>query len=273
MPAKHWLMKAEPDERIVKGKDVKFSVDDFESVKTTPWEGVRNAEARNLMKEMKVGDKVLFYHSNCKSPGIAGFAEVSKEAYPDYTAWDPAHPYYDAKTDKENPKWYMVDVTFVRRASHFVPLSLLRGIAAASEPPEEVAYIGDDGMKAVQGMALVTRGRLSVQRVEEATWKVVEKLAERGGWVEGAAKAGKGKTAAKSGPKAKGRQKVPRKKASEDASEEPEDDPAEGVVSEADQPVPGPAGGTTPKNQTGRKRKVSDAEVDPMPRRSTRARK
>lgn len=186
----------------------------------------------------------------------------------------------------------MVDVTFVRRASHFVPLSLLRSIAAASEPPEEVAYIGDDGLKAIQGtygshhrtiirraavlrigMALVTRGRLSVQRVDEVTWKVVEKLAERGGWVEAAAKAGKGKTAAKLESKAKGRPKAQRKKASEDASEEPEDDPAEGAVTEADQPVPGPAGGTTPKNQRGRKRKVSDAEVDPIPRRSTRARK
>lgn len=122
-------------------------------------------------------------------------------------------------------------------------------------------------------MALVTRGRLSVQRVEEATWKVVEKLAERGGWVEGAAKAGKGKAAAKPKLKAKGRQKAQRKKASEEASSEPEDDPAEGAVSEADQPVPGPAGGATPKNQKGRKRKVSDAEVDPAPRRSTRARK
>lgn len=88
-------MKAEPDSRIVKGKDVKFSVDDFETARTTPWEGVRNFEARNLMKEMSIGDKILFYHSNCKSPGIAGFAEVSKEAYPDYTAWDSSHPYFD----------------------------------------------------------------------------------------------------------------------------------------------------------------------------------
>ncbi|KAI0658573.1 PUA-like domain-containing protein, partial [Cubamyces menziesii] len=171
-----WLMKAEPDSRIVKGKDVRFSVDDFESVKTTPWEGVRNAEARNLMKEMKVGDKVLFYHSNCKNPGI------SKEAYPDYTAWDASHPYYDPKTDKENPKWYMVDATFVRRATHFVPLSLLRTIAAAVEAPESVAYIGEDGVKAIKGMALVSRGRLSVQRVEEDAWQVIEKLAEHGGW-------------------------------------------------------------------------------------------
>ncbi|KAI8982773.1 PUA-like domain-containing protein, partial [Trametes punicea] len=186
-----WLMKAEPDSRIVKGKDVKFSVDDFESAKTTPWEGVRNAEARNLMKEMKVGDKVLFYHSNCKNPGMFArnptecaltLVQVSKEAYPDYTAWDASHPYYDPKTDKENPKWYMVDVTFVRRAPHFVPLSLLRNIAGASHPPAEVSYIGNDGVKAIKGMALVTRGRLSVQRVEEETWRVIEELAERGGW-------------------------------------------------------------------------------------------
>jgi predicted RNA-binding protein with PUA-like domain len=81
--AKFWLMKAEPNSRIVKGRDVKFSVDDFEAAGTTPWEGVRNPEARNLMKEMQVGDKVLFYHSSCNIPGIAGFAEVTKEAYPD----------------------------------------------------------------------------------------------------------------------------------------------------------------------------------------------
>ncbi|KAG6378594.1 PUA-like domain-containing protein [Boletus reticuloceps] len=77
----YWLMKAEPHSRVVKGKD--FGIDDFEAVEFTPWEGVRNYEARNLMKEMVLGDKILFYHSNCKNPGIAGFAEVSKEAYPD----------------------------------------------------------------------------------------------------------------------------------------------------------------------------------------------
>ncbi|KAI0092093.1 PUA-like domain-containing protein [Irpex rosettiformis] len=185
---KHWLMKAEPDSRIVKGKDVKFSVDDFESTKTTPWEGVRNAEARNLMKEMRLGDKVLFYHSNCKNPGIAAFAEVSKEAYPDYTAWDSTHPYYDPKTDKENPKWYMVDVTFKHRAANFVPLSLLRRIAASADVPSDIPYIGAPGVRAIKEMALVTRGRLSVQRVEEATWRIVELLAANGGWDDGADK-------------------------------------------------------------------------------------
>ncbi|KAF8645792.1 hypothetical protein AX16_007573 [Volvariella volvacea WC 439] len=186
MAIKYWLLKAEPESRVVKGKDVKFSVDDFEAVKISPWEGVRNYEARNLMKEMKVGDKALFYHSNCKNPGIAAFAQVSKEAYPDYTAWDPNHPYYDAKTDKDNPKWFMVDLTFVARAKHFIPLALLKGVADRSnlKPQEEIRYIGENGVKAIKSMDLVTRGRLSVQRVDEAAWNVIKLLAEQGGWEE-----------------------------------------------------------------------------------------
>jgi len=90
----YWLMKAEPDSRVVKGKDVKFSVSDFEAAGTTPWEGVRNHQARNIMRDsMKLGDKVLFYHSSCKVPGVTALAEVCKEAYPDHSAWDPyVHP-------------------------------------------------------------------------------------------------------------------------------------------------------------------------------------
>jgi len=175
-------MKAEPDSRIVKGIDVKFSVDDFEQVKTTAWEGVRSAEAKNIMCSMRIGDQVLFYHSNCKNPGIAAFAEVSKEAYPDHTAWDPEHPYYDAKTDKDNPKWFMVDVTFKSRLNNFIPLSLVRRLAEDTEPPPEVAYIGIDGVKAIKNMALIKKGRLSVQPVADETWVVIEKLAEQGGW-------------------------------------------------------------------------------------------
>ncbi|KAG1768647.1 DUF55-domain-containing protein [Suillus occidentalis] len=183
---KYWLMKAEPDSRIVKGRDVKFSVDDFEAARTTPWEGVRNFEARNLMKEMSIGDKILFYHSNCKSPGIAGFAEVSREAYPDYTAWDSSHPYFDPKTKQDDPKWFMIDATFLSRAQYFVPLSLLRHIAdsAESDPPDEFAYIGTDGMKAVKAMPLVTRGRLSVQRVSQECWGIIQMMSEKGGWEE-----------------------------------------------------------------------------------------
>ncbi|TRM67495.1 PUA-like domain-containing protein [Schizophyllum amplum] len=185
MTSKYWLLKAEPDSRIVKGKDVKFSVDDFESVKTSPWEGVRNYEARNLLREVKVGDQVLFYHSNCKNPGIAGFAEISKEAYPDYTAWDPEHPYYDPKTKQDSPKWFMPDVTFVARAKHLVPLALLRNIASSGDADAAgVPYIGLEGVEAIKGMALITRGRLSVQRVEEDTWRIMRDLAEKGGWDE-----------------------------------------------------------------------------------------
>lgn len=198
---KYWLMKAEPDSRIVKGKDVKFSVDDFEAARTTPWEGVRNFEARNLMKEMSIGDKILFYHSNCKSPGIAGFAEVSREAYPDYTAWDSSHPYFDPKTKQDDPKWFMIDATFLSRAQYFVPLSLLRHIAdsAESDPPDEFAYIGMDGMKAVKAMPLVTRGRLSVQRVSQECWGIIQMMSEKGGWEE--MTFGKKKTSASKRPR------------------------------------------------------------------------
>ncbi|KAF8559157.1 DUF55-domain-containing protein, partial [Imleria badia] len=182
MVQNYWLMKAEPDSRVVKGKD--FSIDDFESVGSTPWEGVRNYEARNLMKEMVLGDKILFYHSNCKNPGIAGFAEVSKEAYPDYTAWDSAHPYFDEKSDKDNPRWLMVDAKFMSRARHFVPLSLLRHLAdlPSAIPPEEVSYVGEDGIIAIKAMPLITRGRLSVQRVSAKCWDVIHTMVDQGGW-------------------------------------------------------------------------------------------
>ncbi|KAI0082550.1 DUF55-domain-containing protein [Panus rudis PR-1116 ss-1] len=282
MASKHWLMKAEPDSRIVKGKDVKFSVDDFEAIGTTPWEGVRNAEARNLIKEMRVGDKVLFYHSNCKNPGIAAFAEVSKEAYPDYTAWDSEHPYFDAKTDKSDPKWYMVDVTFKSRAKHFIPLSLIKHLASLSgsstslaDPPEEVAYIGRSGMKAIREMALVNRGRLSVQRVEENAWKTMQLLAENGGWDDMnfkgkvSVKPSKGSTA---GPgKEANTKKAPRRKTKEDPAAEPgEERSSDQGDTIAHAPVP-----TIEKTERGRKRKADDADVEAPQavRRSTRVRR
>ncbi|KAF7360340.1 Autophagy-related protein [Mycena venus] len=196
--ANYWLLKAEPDSRVVKGKDVKFSVDDFEGIKTSPWEGVRNYEARNLMKEMKLGEKALFYHSNCKNPGIAAFAEVAKEAYPDSEFRDchlcklflrntnpySSHPYFDPKSKQDDPKWFMVDLTFTSRAQHFVPLTLLRFIAdsASASPPAGLEYLGDAGVAAIKGMDLVTRGRLSVQRVSDAAWTAVQQLANTGGW-------------------------------------------------------------------------------------------
>ncbi|GJJ07051.1 hypothetical protein Clacol_001250 [Clathrus columnatus] len=172
----YYLMKAEPDSRVVKGKDVKFSVDDFEQVKVTAWEGVRNYQARNFMQKMKV----LFYHSNTKIPGIAGFAEVAKEAYPDQTAWDKNHPYYDEKSKADSPRWYMVDVRFVSRAVNFVPLALLRYLSTLIDPPAEMAYLTEDDLKAIKNMPLLNRGRLSVQQINKGAWDTISKIATNG---------------------------------------------------------------------------------------------
>ncbi|WVF67769.1 hypothetical protein IAT40_002529 [Kwoniella sp. CBS 6097] len=180
-----WLMKAEPDSRIVKGKDVKFSVDDFEKIGVSPWDGVRNHEAKKIMKEkMKLGDKVLFYHSNCKTPGVFALAEIAKEGYPDYTAWDPEHPYFDAKTKQDNPTWFMVNVKFIGRLAHPPTLALIKVLAALppSALPDEISYIGKDGLKAIAGMQLVNRGRLSVQPVEEAAYEAIVLLGTKGGF-------------------------------------------------------------------------------------------
>jgi len=269
--AKYWLLKAEPDSRIVKGKDVKFSVDDFETQKTSPWEGVRNYEARNLMKEMKLGEKALFYHSNCKVPGIAAFAEVSKEAYPDNSAWDSSHPYYDAKSKEDDPKWFMVDLTFGSRAKHFVPLTLLRFIAdsPSASPPAGLEYLGDDGVAAIKGMDLVTRGRLSVQRVSAAAWEAVQQLANTGGWDDldlapkkkatpkKAASERTGASRPARAAKTKAKAKKRKAKNSDDEDEEDDDYDSEEVISKT--------------TSSRRKRKAEDYEELPPSRRANRA--
>ncbi|KDQ64124.1 hypothetical protein JAAARDRAFT_187497 [Jaapia argillacea MUCL 33604] len=252
---KYWLMKAEPESRVVKGKDVKFSVDDFESVGTTAWEGVRNHEAKNLMKQMKIGDQVLFYHSSCKTPGVAAFAEVSKEAYPDHSAWDVEHPYYDSKTDQNNPRWYMVDVTFKRRAQNYVPLSLLKYIAdsTSSDPLNDVPHIGPEGVKAIKAMALVTKGRLSVQKVEQDAWDAISLLAEKGGWDEKVYSKAKKRAAT-----TKAKTSRSKKNVEEEEEEEQEEDEQveEGAVKEENEPLPKKA------PAKGRKRKLKDMKND-----------
>lgn len=115
---RYWLMKSEPSD---------VSIDDLASLpdQTIDWYGVRNYQARNFMRDqMKPGDGVLFYHSNCAEPGIAGLAEVSKLAYPDRTQFDPKHRYYDAKSTPENPRWVNVDVKLVRK-TRLLPLTEL----------------------------------------------------------------------------------------------------------------------------------------------------
>lgn len=116
---RYWLMKSEPDEA---------SIDDLEAApgQRLPWTGVRNFQARNFMREaMRIGDGVLFYHSSCPQPGIAGLAEVASEPYPDPTQFDPASPYHDPASRPEKPKWHLVDVHFVAKTPLF-PLAEMR---------------------------------------------------------------------------------------------------------------------------------------------------
>jgi predicted RNA-binding protein with PUA-like domain len=119
MPHQYWLMKSEPDEA---------SIDHLAAApkQTLPWTGVRNYQARNFMRDqMQVGDGVLFYHSSCPEPGIAGLAAVASAAYTDQTQFDPTSPYYDAKSKREDPRWQHVDVKLVRK-TRLLPLKEMR---------------------------------------------------------------------------------------------------------------------------------------------------
>ena len=114
----HWLIKSEPDV---------FSIEDLERVGREPWTGVRNYQARNFMwREMKSGDLALFYHSNAKPSGIAGIAKVTGTPYPDATQFDPKSEYYDSKSTRENPRWWLVDFEFVARFKEIIPLDTLK---------------------------------------------------------------------------------------------------------------------------------------------------
>ncbi len=148
----YWLMKTEPDA---------FSIDDLKRVGTEPWNGVRNYQARNHMRQMQPGDGVLFYHSSCEVPGIVGTAEVASEAYPDPSQFDPKSDYYDAKSTREEPRWSLVDVAFERKLERTIPL-------------EEIKRHTDD---LGEGFALIQRGsRLSVLPVTAAQWKLLLSL-------------------------------------------------------------------------------------------------
>ena len=113
----YYLMKSEPTD---------YSIDDLKSDTTAAWTGVRNYQARNFMMEMKKGDSVLFYHSNTKEIGIVGIATVSKESHPDHTAWDKKDSHYDSKTDKDNPRWFMVAIRFKKKFKAIITLNELR---------------------------------------------------------------------------------------------------------------------------------------------------
>ncbi|KAK9469752.1 PUA-like domain-containing protein [Lipomyces arxii] len=164
----YWLFKAEPETRLVGGIDVRFSIDDLKRDGRGSWDGVRNYTARNCMQSMKVGDLGFFYHSNCKMPGIVGVLKVVKRAYPDYTAFDTKHPYYDPKSDKDKPKWYMVDVEYVCHTKRLIGLHELKTLLAK------------DGAKSpLNSMALLRQGRLSVSPVKQVEWDYILGLSEQ----------------------------------------------------------------------------------------------
>jgi predicted RNA-binding protein with PUA-like domain len=150
---RYWLMKSEPDD---------FSIDDLERVGTEPWTGVRNYQARNFMRDgMQVGDEVFFYHSNVKVPGIVGIAKVASTPYPDPTQFDRKSKYFDPKATREEPRWMLVDVSFVRKLEQPIPLPLIR---SRSE------QLGED-------FALIRKGaRLSVLPVTASQWKILLSL-------------------------------------------------------------------------------------------------
>ena len=114
----YWLMKSEPDV---------YGIDDLKRDKVEPWDGIRNYQVRNMFRDqMKVGDLAFFYHSNCKPPAVVGIMTIASEAYPDHTQFDPKSRYYDAKSDRENPRWLLVDVKYKRKLKREITLQELK---------------------------------------------------------------------------------------------------------------------------------------------------
>ncbi len=150
----YWLMKSEPNE---------FSIDDLAAKDREPWDGVRNYQARNLLRDqMQPGDLGFFYHSNCAVPGIVGILRIVQAGYPDPTAFMPGHAHYDPKSDPDKPRWFMVDVAFVEKFPQVIPLAELKQAAALSDLP------------------LVKKGnRLSVMPVTAQQWALILQLCSK----------------------------------------------------------------------------------------------
>ena len=148
----HWLLKSEP---------ASFSIDDLGEApkRTTAWDGVRNFQARNMLRDsMKKGDLAFFYYSSCDVPGIAGIVSIAREGYPDITAFDPKHDHYDADSQQDAPRWYAVDVKLERKLKRIITLDELRAYAA----------------KNLKDFVLLRRGnRLSVMPVSKKDWDFV----------------------------------------------------------------------------------------------------
>lgn len=150
----YWLMKSEPST---------FGIDHLAAAKnrTTGWDGVRNFQARNYLREMKKGDLAFFYHSSCDVVGIAGIAVIAHEAYPDPTAFDRKNDHYDAESDPEQPRWFMVEVKLVRKFDRVITLDELRSHASGK----------------LKNMLVLKRGnRLSITPVTKSEWEFIESL-------------------------------------------------------------------------------------------------
>ena len=144
----YWLMKSEPDA---------YSIDDLKRDRREPWDGIRNYQARNMMRDdMKIGDKVFFYHSNCKEPGIVGISRVASKPYPDPTQFDPESNYYDPKSNPDDPRWCLVDVAYVKKLKRTISLAEIKAHRELEE------------------MILVRKGnRLSIMPVSEDHWNLI----------------------------------------------------------------------------------------------------
>ncbi len=151
---RYWLMKCEPEA---------YTIEDLERDGTATWEGVRNFQARNSMRDdMRIGDGVLFYASNAEPSGVTGLAEISREAYPDPFAFQKGHKYFDPKSDPENPTWVMVDIRFVAKFAEIIPLATLK------ETP------------GLEKMVVTQKGsRLSVQPVTKEEFEIVKRLGQK----------------------------------------------------------------------------------------------
>ena len=153
MATQYWLMKTEPGT---------YSIDDLakEKNKTTCWDGVRNYQARNIMRDqMKKGDRVLVYHSNAKPPGVVGTAKIVKESYVDHTAFDKKDKHFDPKSNRESPRWFMVDIKLEKKFKRKIPLDELKGT------------------KPLKDMVLLNNSRLSVQPVTKKEFETILKMA------------------------------------------------------------------------------------------------
>lgn len=146
-----WLMKSEP---------LDYNIDDLEKAGIEPWDGIRNYQARNMIRDdMAIGDKVLFYHSSCKVPGVVGLAKIASNAYPDPTQFDPQAKHYDPKSDADNPRWLLRDIEFTRKLRRIITLQELKAHPALAD------------------FRLNQRGnRLSIFPVEDRHWKLVLSL-------------------------------------------------------------------------------------------------